>query len=261
MAPAANPWSTRGHTFLQRERRPAFEILNISECKTAKRRETEAKEDAAVLERLTCRVQNGFRCCLRMLEISMMSCDDRFMSPGVRHGAQPNWHHWCPSNELRPKIDMGKQWKAMESMGSYGIREGLRCGVNAVVWSLCLCTPVASILPQGKKRQSGWSFTVVLAWVCWCRKCSNQTAALSSLATIANYNVSKGRFVCWKWMPGISRCFGPMINSPSAFWHFVLLALLMTLLPGLLTEEQSQQSNLQGHFAGRAKQSFDPWQN
>ena len=36
---------------------------------------------------------------------------DRSISPGGHHGAQPNWHHWCPSNELRPK------WRR-ESMGS-----------------------------------------------------------------------------------------------------------------------------------------------
>ena len=47
-------------------------------------------------------------------------------------------------------------------------------------------------------------------------------------------------------------------SAGTVCWHFVLLVLLMTLLPGFFTEEQS---NLQGRFARRAKQSFDPWQN
>ena len=135
--------------------------------------------------------------------------------------------------------------------GKHGITESLRC---------CdICSPVGSISPwdQGKKRHSGWSFTV-LSW--GCRKSSNETAALHYLpcrqSQITTFHKnSQERFVCWKWMPDISSCFGPMINSPLAF----CICSLVEQKSKAICKDVSPEEQNNPLILGKINESADCW--
>lgn len=137
--------------------------------------------------------------------------------------------------------------------GKHGITESLRC---------CdVCSPVGSISPwdQGKKRHSGWSFTV-LSWVCGCRKSSDQTAALHYLpcqqSQITTFHKnSQERFVCCKWMPDISCCFGPMINSPLAF----CICSLVEQKSKAICKDVSPEEQNNPLILGKINESADCW--